>query len=38
MLRHFDSMKCSNLLPDVGCEKGDFIDWEHIKQHLEEDH
>jgi len=31
MLRHFDSMKCSDLLTDVGCEKGDFIDWEQIK-------
>ena len=38
MLRHFDSMKCSDLIPDAGCDKGDFIDWEQMKYHLEEDH
>ena len=38
MLRHFDSMKCSDLIPDVDCDIGDFIDWEQMKNHLEEDH
>lgn len=38
MLRHFDSMKCCDLIPDAGCDKGNFIYWEQMKYHLEEDH
>ena len=31
MLRHFDPMKCSDLLKDDGCEKGEFIEWDQMK-------